>query len=180
MIQYLALLRGVNVVGRKMVAMADLRTCCEKLGFDEANTLLQSGNVVFKTSARSAASLERKLESEVKKRCGVETRVFVRNGSEWRAAVEANPFADEARHDPGHLLLMCLRDAPDAKSVNALRAAIVGRELVHADGRHAYLVYPDGVGRSRMTSNLIEKHLGTSGTARNWNTVLKLAALVAR
>ncbi len=72
---------------------------------------------------------------------------------------------------------MALKGAPDAGAVAALQAAITGREVVRADGRHAYLVYPDGVGRSRLTLALIEKKLGTSGTARNWNTALKLAAL---
>jgi len=61
--------------------------------------------------------------------------------------------------------------------VAALQAAIKGREVVRAKGRHAYIVYPDGIGRSRLTNVMIEKKLGTRGTGRNWNTVLKLAAL---
>jgi len=70
-----------------------------------------------------------------------------------------------------------LRRAPDAKAVKALQAAIQGREVVRASGTHLYIVYPDGVGRSRLTNALIEKKLDTRGTARNWNTVLKLNAL---
>jgi uncharacterized protein (DUF1697 family) len=58
-----------------------------------------------------------------------------------------------------------------------LRGAIAGREIVHTEGPHAYIVYPDGIGRSRLTNTLIEKKLGTRGTGRNWNTVLKLGAL---
>ena len=73
---------------------------------------------------------------------------------------------------------MLLKSAPDATRVKALQAAIVGPEIVRAKGRHAYIVYPDGMGRSRLTSALIERTLGTRGTARNWNTVLKLGALV--
>ena len=73
---------------------------------------------------------------------------------------------------------MCLKKAPGASGVRALQAAITGRETMKAKGAHAYLYYPDGVGRSRLTTALIEKHLETRGTGRNWNTVLKLAALV--
>ena len=58
------------------------------------------------------------------------------------------------------------------------QVAITGPEVVRASGRHAYIVYPNGTGRSRLTNALIEKHLGTRGTGRNWNTVLKLRALV--
>jgi len=61
----------------------------------------------------------------------------------------------------------------------SLGQAIVGREVIRAGGRHLYIVYPDGIGRSRLTNALIEQKLGTQGTARNWNTVLKLAALAA-
>jgi uncharacterized protein (DUF1697 family) len=72
---------------------------------------------------------------------------------------------------------MFLKEAPSREDVIALQTAIKGREVVRAEGRHAYIVYPDGVGRSRLTNALIERKLGTRGTGRNWNTVLKLGAL---
>ena len=72
---------------------------------------------------------------------------------------------------------MCLKAAPPPEAVAALQGSIAGRELVRAVGRQAYVVYPDGIGRSRLTNAVIEKRLGTRGTGRNWNTVLKLAAL---
>ena len=74
--------------------------------------------------------------------------------------------------------MMCLREAPDAAAVKALQAAIKGRETVRAKGKQAYFVYPDGQGTSKLTIAIIEKMLGTRGTARNWNTVLKLGQLV--
>jgi uncharacterized protein (DUF1697 family) len=86
-------------------------------------------------------------------------------------------FEAEAKSDPGHLVVMALKDAPAASAVKALQAAIKGREIVRAAGRHAYIVYPDGIGRSKLTNALIEKTLATRGTARNWNTVMKLAAM---
>jgi uncharacterized protein (DUF1697 family) len=72
---------------------------------------------------------------------------------------------------------MCLKDVPEKALVKALQAVIVGSELVRADGRHLYIVFPDGIGPSRLTTALIEKTLRTRGTARNWKTVLKLHAL---
>jgi uncharacterized protein (DUF1697 family) len=71
---------------------------------------------------------------------------------------------------------MFLKSATNAKDVKAVQAAITGSEIVRGDGRHLYIVYPDGIGRSRLTNALLEKKLGIRGTARNWNTVLKLAA----
>jgi uncharacterized protein (DUF1697 family) len=178
MVNYAALLRAVNVAGRNPIAMSDLRELAAQLGLDAPRTLLQSGNLVFRSAARQTSDLERLLESGTSARLGLETNFMVRSAADWQAVVEGNPFPREARNDPGHLLVMVFKQAPRPGDVKALRAAIVGREVVEAVGAHAYLVYPDGIGRSRLTTALIERTLGTRGTARNWNTVLKLAALL--
>lgn len=179
MTTHVALLRAINLAGRKPVAMADLRDFLTRLGFGEPRSLLQSGNLVFNGGSRTGARLERFLEAEARKQLRLETDFLVRTAQEWRALVAANPFGAEAERDPAHLLVVCLRDAPAAAAVRALQAAITGREVVRTNGAHAYIVYPDGVGRSRLTHSLIERKLGTRGTGRNWNTVLKLAALAA-
>jgi uncharacterized protein (DUF1697 family) len=173
----IALLRAVNLAGHNKVGMADLRALLTELGFAKPQSLLQSGNLIFEASGRPA-ELERTLEGEAKKRLALETDFFVRTAADWKTVVAGNPFPEEAKRDPGHLVVVFLREAPDARAVAALRDAISGRELVEARGRHAYLVYPDGIGRSKVTAALIERKLGTRGTARNWNTVMKLAALV--
>jgi uncharacterized protein (DUF1697 family) len=179
MTTYVALLRAINVGGRNAVAMADLRALLTQLGFDDAQSLLQSGNLVFRSRPQTGARLERALETEAQKRLDLETEFFVRTAEEWKAVIARNPFREEAERDPGHLVVVVLKAAPDAKDVTALQAAITGPEVVRADGRHAYIVYPSGIGRSRLTNALIEKTLSTRGTGRNWNTVLKLGALVA-
>ena len=88
-----------------------------------------------------------------------------------------NPFPKEAKTDPGHLLVMFLKAAPGAAAVRGLQQQIKDRELVRGIGRELFITYPDGVGRSRLTATMIEKALETRGTARNWNTVLKIQAL---
>jgi uncharacterized protein (DUF1697 family) len=176
---YVALLRGINVGGNKMVPMAALREMLTALGFADARTLLQSGNAVFRGRTQTPARLEAVLEKELVARVGVQSQFFVRTAEEWSAIVAANPFADWAKRDPGHLLVAFLkRDAAPA-GVRALREKITGPELVNGSGREVYLVYPDGAGRSTMTNAMIEKSLGSSFTARNWNTVTKLAALAS-
>jgi len=178
MTRHVALLRAVNLAGRNAVSMASLRALLEELRFSEVRSLLQSGNLVFDDDRRTPAELERLLEEATMKKLGVRTDYFVRTSRDWSKLVAANPFPREAREDPGHLLVVCLKKAPSASDVKSLQAAIRGREIVRAEGRQAYIVYPDGVGRSKLTAALIEKKLGARGTARNWNTVLKLAAVV--
>ena len=84
------------------------------------------------------------------------------------------PFPEEAEQRPARLLAMVLADAPGRGAIHALQEAIPGPERVKVIGRCAYLVYPDGVGRSKLTTRLLERSLGTTGTARNWNTVRRI------
>ena len=177
MASFVAVLRAVNLGAHNRIAMADLRAMCGTLGLDDAKTLLVSGNVVFRSSTTSSAKLEHLLEAGSTKHLGVTTDYFVRSAKEWQAIIDANPFGAEAHSDPARLVMMCLRDAPGNAAVKALQAAIKGRERVLANGKQAYFVYPDGQGKSKLTIAIIEKALGTRGTARNWNTVVKLGEL---
>lgn len=174
---YVALLRAVNLGSYNRVSMADLRGLLERLGFDQPRSLLQSGNLVFRAAGRKADGLERLLEEETRRQLGLGTEYFVRSGRELRGVIEANPFPGEAESDPSHLLVVFFKQRLDPARVAALQAAIKGRERVQARGREAYLVYPDGIGRSRVTPAVLEKALGGRGTGRNWNTILKLAEL---
>ncbi len=178
MTSYIALLRGVNVGGNKLVAMAELRDLLAGLDCADARTLLQSGNVVFRSADVSPAALEKRLEAEALRALGLRTTFFVRDAACWGEIIAGNPFHEEAARDPSHLLVMLFKNAPQAAAVESLRAAIQGPEVVHVTERRAYITYPEGIGRSRLTSTLIDAKLGTRGTGRNWNTVLKLDALV--
>lgn len=178
MTSYVALLRGVNVGGNNMVAMARLRDMLTALGFEDARTLLQSGNAVFRCAARPPIKLEQILEAETKKRLGTTCDYHVRTAAELQAAIDANPLTAEAKKDPGHLLVSFYKAALDKAAVKAAQAAIAGPEIVRCDGRHLYMFYPNGMGTSKA-GGVVDKTLGVRGTARNWNTVLKLAALAS-
>jgi uncharacterized protein (DUF1697 family) len=170
MTPHIALLRAVNV-GARSVPMAELRALFAALGFADAKTLLQSGNVVFAAQGADAA-LEAQFEAAFAQRFGFASDFLVRSGAEWAKAIAANPFEQEARTDPAHLVVMALKTAPAATGF-----PWDGPERVAVRGRQAYLVYPEGVGRSKLTLATAEKKLGVRGTGRNWNTVMKLAAL---
>jgi uncharacterized protein (DUF1697 family) len=174
---HVALLRAINVGGYNKIAMSALRELFVDLAFTGVKTLLQSGNVVFENPGRTAAELERLLEKATAERLGVAVDYVVRSDSEWAEIVARNPFPDQANDDPGHLVVMCLKAAVDVKKAIALQSAIRGPEIVRGDGKQLYAVYPNGIGKSKLTTALIERELGVRGTARNWNTVLKLAAL---
>jgi uncharacterized protein (DUF1697 family) len=180
MLLHIAFLRAVNVGGRQTIIMAELRDLLTELGFIGARSLLQTGNLIFRSGARTGAELEGFLEEEAAKRLNLHTDIFVRTTEEWERIVANNPFRDEAERDPAHLVIMFLKRAPGAREVQALQSAVTGPEIINVDGRQAYIVYPAGIGRSRLTNTLVEKKFGTRGTARNWNTVLKLDGFVSK
>jgi len=175
---HVALLRAVNLGPHNSVAMANLRSLASRLGVRSPRTLLRSGNLVFEVEGSTPVELERLFEAGASARLHLQTEFFVRTAAEWQAIIAGNPFPSEAAEDPSHLVVMCLKAAPSTKAVASLRTAIVGRERVRVRGREAYLTYPDGIGNSTLTIRSIERTLGVGGTGRNWNTVLKIGALL--
>jgi uncharacterized protein (DUF1697 family) len=172
-----AVLRAVNVGGTGKIAMAELKALAADIGLGDPKTLLQSGNLVFETGTRSPAALEKLLEREVEARLGLKTDFMVRTGEELRQIIARNPFPAEAKSDPGRLHVYFLKADATASAVAALNAAIKGRETAKGKGREIFISFPDGMGQSKLTHAMIEKHLGSRVTARNWNTVSKLAEM---
>jgi len=177
MSKHVAFLRAVNVGGRNLVPMSELCDLFGSLDFTGVKSLLQSGNVIFDTDRRVDETIETMLEAQTAKRFGVTVDYIVRSAPELATAIASNPFPAEAKKDPAHLLVLFLKNAVQPKDVRALEATIQGSERIQARGKQLYAVYPEGVGRSKLTNAMIEKKLGVRATGRNWNTVLKLAAL---
>jgi len=179
--RFVALLRGVNMGGHKMLAMDDLRALAERLGFTDVQTLLQSGNLVFSAASRTPATLEAMLEGELAKRLKLGTTVMIRTAAELRTIVSANPFPEEAKRDPSRLAVIFLKKKTTADNLAALTAAATGPEYFAARGRELYVFFPEGFARSKFSAALIDRKLETVGTGRNWNTVVKMQqALLAR
>ena len=141
------------------------------------NHCSKAGNLIFDAGRKAGPALERLLEQKLAVQFNLQTDVMVRSAAEWASVVAGNPFRDDAARDPARLVVVFLKSKATARAFDELRAAVTGPEIVHGDGQQAYIVYPDGIGRSRLTAALIERKLATRGTARNWNTVVKLAAL---
>jgi uncharacterized protein (DUF1697 family) len=177
-VAYVALLRGVNVGGNKKAPAADLRALATALKYEGAVTLLNSGNLVFHGPKKATAAIEKEFEQAAKTTMDLETEFFVRTAAEWQALVDANPFPKEAKNDPGRLVLWTLKAPVPAAAAKALQAAIKGRESFRNGKNAVYLVYPDGQGTSKLSPAVIDRAFGIKGTGRNWNTALKLCALL--
>jgi uncharacterized protein (DUF1697 family) len=172
MARQIALLRGINLGPTNRVKMAELRALCEKLGYEDVQTLLQSGNVVLSTR-KKPRTVERELHAAIAEELGVKSLVIVRTREELAAVVEKKPFPEAE----GKQLQVTFLDEPLAKEVAAqVEDAAAGSEQVVIDGREVYAWHPDGIQRSSLAALLADKKLGVTATARNWNTVEKLLA----
>ena len=168
MSRQVALLRGVNLGGRK-VLMSELRAVCEKAGFTSVETLIASGNLVLGSKFKGSR-LESLLEVVIKNEMGLDTEVFVRTASELDAILAANPFSAFAKAQPNFLVVYFMRAKATTAELEAIeKTALLGEEAVQGKGC-LYLKFPKGQGVSKLK-------LPKSGTARNWNTVTKLAAM---
>lgn len=171
----IVLLRGINLAGRRRVAMADLRKLLEGHGYEDVRTHLQSGNVVL-TSGVSADRLAKKLESQLEAGLGFEIEVIVRTRAELARVVARNPLGDVAK-DSSRYLVTFLRTKPAAKVVRELSAVDVAPEQVAVGGREVYSWHPGGSQGSPLAKLLAKTGVSGAGTNRNWRTVTKLLEL---
>lgn len=157
--------------------MADLRTLLAELGLHDAQTLLQSGNVVIRDEGRTPEELELLLEEESERRFKLRAEFFVRTLDEWNGILLVNPFPEAAEHDPSHLVVMFFKEPLDLEEVQKIQRAVAGPEIMQAVSRELFVVYPEGIGTSKLASTRGWSKFASRGTGRNWNTVLRLAAL---
>ncbi len=173
---FVALLRAVNVGGTGIIRMADLKSICEKAGFRDVATLLQSGNVVFRATGTDK-SVAKKLADAIEKSHKFRPAIMVRTADEIAEAMEHNPYKVEEKTDPGHLIVAFAADPPAAGAAERIAAVKVNQERLQLRGRELYIHYATGQGTSKVTNAVLERALGVPATARNWNTVGKLLAL---
>jgi uncharacterized protein (DUF1697 family) len=168
----IALLRGINVGSHNRIAMADLRELLASLGYGDARTLVQSGNIVL-SAEDSPEQLALKLEREIAGKFGVETPVVVRTREELAAVVALNPLGDIA--DQLKLYQVSFLSAePDPETIQKMAEVDVAPERFVHDGREIYAWHPKGIQSSKLARLLSDKRLGVTVTARNWNTTTKL------
>ncbi|MGE5563085.1 MAG: DUF1697 domain-containing protein [Bacillota bacterium] len=168
MTSYVALLRGVNLIGKSALKMADLKAIADELKLGNARTYIASGNLLF-TSSEPEEKLRRLLEKALHEHMGKEVRVMLRTAAEMEKVVRANPFADEPA---SNVQVFFMNGGPPSDLLATVRNK-ADDERIAAGPREVFVAYGErGIGRSRLRIPAAEE-----GTARNMNTVAKLAEL---
>ena len=177
MATFVALLRGINVGSARKVPMSALRELCVKRGLARPETYIQSGNLIVDAKA-DAEELRALLEGALKTQFGFAVDVIVRAASAWSKYVAANPFAGEAEVLPNKLHLYLSRDRLSSAAKILEQSAQSGERIRVASGALWIDYGTNGVGGSTLTPALIDKACGSPATGRNWNSVLKIQAMI--
>lgn len=168
---YIALLRGINVSGQKKIKMADLREQLSELGWQNIQTYIQSGNVIFESDDDDLKELGQKLAEKIKEHYGFEVPTMVKRPADFQHVLEHNPFSKELEEIPKQFYVTFLAEAPDKEKVEALRQVDYSPEQWGLVGTDIYFYPPQGYGRAKMHNNFFEKKLKVQATTRNWRTI---------
>ena len=183
MVTYIALLRAVNVGGYGKLSMAEFRKLLEGLGFKNVQTYIQSGNAVFDATG-PARKVCAAIVAGLEKLMGARVDVMIRTHDDLTRLIAANPFAQEAAEDGARVAVSFLAGPASAAAAPAFQAIAdkypQHRNRYHLAGEHIYFHFPAGFAENKFAGKALERAIGFPGTARNWNTVLKLHEMSER
>lgn len=173
---YIALLRGINVSGQRLIKMAGLRRHFADAGAMDVKTYIQSDNVVFNHPEKSPARLCPILEKQLALKLGFAVPVLVTTAKELAAIAAGNPY-DLGLPEFGKRMYVCFFEKPPAApAIAGIQPLTSDAERLVVEGPAGYAYYADGPGRAKLTRAIIERRLGLA-TLRNWNTVTALLEL---
>jgi uncharacterized protein (DUF1697 family) len=171
--RYVSLLRGVNLGPTTQVSMPALKQVYLDLGFDDVETYIRSGNVVFSADG-PPGRVRRRIEAGIAERLGITIDVVVRTHDEIAGVLARNPFPQA---DPKHLHVVFLAEPAPAELTARLAGQDFGSDEYSADGREVYLHLPNGFGRSKLATRMSALRSPVVGSVRSWRTVNKLSDL---
>lgn len=176
---YIALLRGINVGGHKKIKMADLRVLFENLGYRDIITYIQSGNVVFKSEDQDIVELEDRISKGIFGRYGFDVPAIVKKREEVERILAHNPFTDPEDIQANKVYFVLLKERPTQEGLSTLSSMQFDNEQLVVTPNCVYLKCNLGAGKAKCNNNLIEQKLQVAATSRNHRTLMKLWELSA-
>ncbi|TVY03927.1 DUF1697 domain-containing protein [Paenibacillus cremeus] len=177
MLQYIALLRGINVSGQKIIKMDALKAMFESMPFHHVRTYIQSGNVMFDAAETDAEQLRASIEDMLKQALGYAVPVIVRSLTELEEAIRVCPFEVSQLREGEKVYVTFLAQPPALEAIQKLESYRNEVDDFQVRGKDVYVLCRGNYGRSQFSNTFLEKKLGAAATTRNWDTVLKLAEI---
>ena len=174
---YIAILRGINVSGHKMIKMEALRAMFETLNFKNTTTYIQSGNVVFQSKETNIDKIEMKVAKKIKEEFGFVVPVMVKELDEIKTVLKNNPFVNKRKEDITKLHVTFLSGESEKAAINKIKEGQYVPDEFILNGKTIYLFCPNGYGNTKLNNNFFENKLKVVATTRNWKTVNELASM---
>jgi len=175
---YIALLRGINVSGQKKIKMADLREYLEELDFQDIQTYIQSGNIVFRSKKMTSNNLEILIKNKIQEKYGFEVPVIVITPDEIKHTANNNPFEKDNTKDPKKFCVVFLQEQPYQENIEKLKEYDYSPEEYVLSEKIIYYYAANGAGNAKMNNNFFENKLKVKASSRNWRTTNKLLEMV--
>jgi uncharacterized protein (DUF1697 family) len=175
--KYIALLRGINVSGSKIIKMEDLRACMAKSGFKNISTYIQSGNILFESENVTDQELETRIGSAILNDFGFQVPVEIISMIKLKQILEENPFLGENNTSIESLHLTILSGIPPHDLLDKIMPLQDSTDSCEVIGDRIYLRCQNGYGNTKFTNTFFEKKLKLNATTRNWKTMIKLGDL---
>lgn len=176
---YVAVLRGINVSGQRMIAMKDLKALCVKEGFNNVMTYIQSGNIVFESDESDTEKLEKIISEMIKNHYNFDVPVMVLTSEELKDIYTNNPHITDNK-DISKLHVTLLGKIPETKLIESIRDEKLQSDECVIGEKVIYLYCPDGYGMTKFSTTFFEKKLATLATTRNWKTITALIELLKK
>lgn len=170
---YIALLRGINVSGQKLIKMNDLKKLLEDQGFQDVQTYIQSGNVIFSSPEKSIDMIKNIISNSIKKQFGFDVGVLVITSDNINYVMNNNPFIKKT-NEIDKLYVTFLSELPSEENIKKLNSIDYSPEEYIIKVKVVYLHVPNGYGKTKLNNNLFENKLKVEATTRNWKTINKL------
>jgi uncharacterized protein (DUF1697 family) len=175
---YISFLRGVNMTGHNSIKMADLKALFVEIGLTDAETFIQSGNVIFsKTGNIPPSALSVNIEQAILEKFNYIVPAMIRTRQELNELNSSNPFLGESGFNPSKMAVIFLHEEPSDTQLQKVINVDYPPDRFQIIGKEIFIYCPNGFGRTKLYTNFFEKKMGVTGTARNWKTITTLMSM---
>ena len=170
----ITMLRGVNMTGHNVIKMTRLAGLFRQMGYADAETYIQSGNIVFTCPNSNAEDVSSEIRHGILSEFNLNIAVITRTSVEMEKIIAANPFLEEPGFDPSKMAVLFLERKPSDEQIQKVAGIDYPPDRFHINGSEIYTYCPNGFGKTKLYTNFFESKMKVTGTARNWRTVIKL------
>ncbi len=177
---YITLLRGVNMTGHNVIKMTSLANMLKNIGYADAETYIQSGNIVYTCHNNNKDNVSAMIKNAILAELNLDIAVITRTSDDLTKIISANPFLEEPGFDPSKMAVLFLELKPSYAQIQKVAGINYPPDKFRINDSEIYVYCPNGFGKTKLYTNFFEAKMKVTGTARNWRTVTKLQEMAEK